>query len=68
MCHSVDEKGFDEAIIYQRFLLLKLENAAMILQILILCDLRPILSDAGSVTYKSPQKDLQRICAYKLAK
>lgn len=39
ICDYVDERGFDQAIICQRLLLLKLESAAVILQILILSHL-----------------------------
>lgn len=58
--HSwVPERGFDQAIICQGLLLIKLESAAMIfLQILISSHLRPILSDTHSVTSKSPQNDI----------
>lgn len=56
----VDERSFDQVIIYQRFLLLRLECAcaAVILKILILSHLRPVSYETSSVATESPQKDV----------
>ena len=58
MCSWVNERAFDEAIVCQRLLLIMLESAAVILQILISFHRRPALSETHSVTSKSPQDDI----------